>query len=306
MVSSREKYTFIDAGTQDKSRPAERSPKSNWKIEMIKKSVGIIQHLSPRMAAGFVWHYFTKPGKSRFTKAQQELIDQAEISKISYFGHEIVTYRWGDSGPKVLLSHGWNSKIADFRRMINQLVDAGYVVEGIDMKAHGKSSGKHTALPEIIDILKSFYVKNGPYHSVIGYSIGGLAVGMMLSELSTDFQPSKLFMIASPSHSRYIFKDVIDSLNYSEQVYEEMCEKVEQQYHQAIDYFDLRNKTKHIQIPEMHLIYDQDDETVGIERGKELLDSFSDAHFVETKGLGHYKVIAYQDVINYICDNMPS
>ncbi len=295
-----QKRTLIDAGTQDMSRPQERPPKTNWKIELMKKGIGIIQHISPRTASEIIWHHFTKPGRSRFTEAQQSLVDQAKVSTIRYNGYDLQTYQWGDRGPKILLSHGWNSKIADFRKMIEALVSAGYIVEGIDMKAHGNSSGKHTALPEIRDVLKNFYIKNGPYHAVIGYSIGGLAAGIFLSELSNEFHPRSLFILSAPSYTRYFFEDLISDLGYSERVFEEMCKMVDENYHQSIDYFDLRNKKDDLGQMDLHFIYDENDETVPFNKGTELLKIYENASFVHTKGLGHYKVISFSEVIDYI------
>ncbi len=304
MVSVREKYLFINGGDQDMSRPKERPSKTNWKIAMVKKGVGALQYVSPKLASNIVWYYFTKPGRSRFTEKQQQLVDKAVISTTSYFGHKLTTYRWGEEGPRVLLSHGWNSKIADYRRIIEKLVDDGYVVEGIDMKAHGKSDGTHTALPEIRDILKNYYVQSGPFHAVIGYSIGGLAAGIMLSELSAEFQPKKFFLIAAPSHTTYFFREVVSDLGYSDAVFSEMCRRVEVEYFQHIDYFDLRSKTQNLSGVELHLVYDQDDQTVPFDRGAELNGTFTESYFVETKGLGHYKVLTHPEVIGYIGEAM--
>jgi pimeloyl-ACP methyl ester carboxylesterase len=305
MVSNTKNELIIDAGFQDTSRPKERLSKTNWKTELVKKSLGMLQYISPRKASTIVWHHFTKPGRSRFTENQKAVLDKAEVGKISYLGYEIFTYKWGTTGPKVLLSHGWNSKIADFRKMIEAFVEAGYVVEGVDMKAHGNSEGRHTAMPEMRDILKDYYIRNAPFHAVIGYSIGGAAAGIMLSELSREFQPAKLFLIASPSYIKYFFHDVIvKDLGFRDSVYEEMCTMVYEHYHQSIDYFDLRIKQDQLSKMDMHLIYDEDDATVGFERGEELRRAFPEASFVRTRGLGHYRIISYDKVISYVVDRL--
>lgn len=305
MVSTQSKIIRIVAENQDTSRPLERPSKTNWKLETLKYMLKVLQYVSPSKTSEIVWSYFTKPIKARFTGPQESILAKAEKNSVSYFGHDLVTYKWGTEGPKVLLSHGWNSKIADFRRMIEALVEKGYVVEGIDMKAHGKSPGTHTALPEIRDILKNYYVQNAPYQAVVGYSIGGLAMGVMLSELSKEIQPKNLFVIAAPSNTRYFFKEVVkEELGFRDKVYEEMCEMVETHYHQRIDYFDMRSLGSKIGSENIHLIYDEDDQTVPFDRGLEMLETFPEATFVHAKGLGHYKIIAYQDVIDHVTTNI--
>lgn len=297
--------TYIDVGQIDRSRPANRPAKSGWKIELMKKGILALQHVSPKKAAELIWHQFTRPGKPHFTEQQQQLLASAEVSKLSYFGYEIVSYKWGNGPKKVLMSHGWRSKIADFRRMITTLIDLGYTVEGIDMKAHGQSSGRHTALPEFRDILKNYYVQNGPYDAVIGYSLGGLASGVMLSELSVDFRPTQLFLIATPPYSRYFFKEVVNMVGCKDEVYHEMCQLVEKNYHQSIDYFDLRTKLDHLKSMDLHLIYDEHDEMIPHDQGLKFAHSIpADINLVHTKGLGHYKIISHFEIVNYVKEKL--
>ena len=137
----KETTTYIAVENEDMSRPSDRPEKTNWKIELIKKGLAVLQHASPKKSAEIIWHYFTMPGRTKFSEPQKELLARAEIIESNYKGDKIVAYRWGSTGPKVLLCHGWRSKIADFRRMIDAFVAEGFVVEGIDMRAHGQSSG---------------------------------------------------------------------------------------------------------------------------------------------------------------------
>lgn len=292
--------TYIDAGTVDTSRPKDRPPKTNWKVELLKKGLFSLQHIAPRKTSEIIWHHFTKPGSARFTPPQLALMEQAQITYTTYRGHQIVHYRWGTEGPKVLLSHGWRSKVLDFRRMIEALVASGFVVEGIDMKAHGQSEGKHTGLPEFRDILKGHYVKSGPFHAVIGYSLGGLAAGLALSEVAEILHPKHLVLMATPPFARYFFYETVRDLGYREAVYEEMCQMVERNYFEPVDYFDLRNKMGSFPASQVHLIYDEHDSTVTLERGQELHQALPTAHFLHTKGLGHYQIIAHEEVIDQV------
>jgi len=292
--------TYIEVEGLDISRPTDRPPKSNWKIEMIKKGLSVLQYASPKKSADIIWHYFTMPGKSTFTKNQLDLLSQAEVGQVSYEGDLIKTYRWGTEGPKILLCHGWRSKIADFRKMILSFIEHGYVVEGFDLRAHGNSEGKHTALPEYRDILKSFIAKNGPYEAVIGYSLGTLASGIVLSELGRSFQPKKYFATAGPPYVRYFFHEVIEQVGVSESVYEAMCDIVKKKYKQPVDYFDLRIKLQDLKHMDTHLIYCEDDQVIPFQKGLELEECWPDASFVHAKGLGHYKIISNESIINYL------
>lgn len=295
--------TYIEVEGEEVGRPSERPPKTNWKIELIKKGLGLLQHASPKKSAEIIWHYFTMPGKSRFTDPQLSILEEAETSQTCYKGDMIKWYRWGSEGPKVLLCHGWRSKTADFRRMIKSFVEQGYVVEGIDMRAHGFSEGKHTALPEFRDILKNHMIKNGPYEVVIGYSLGALASGIALSEMGKAYHPKHYFVLAGPPYVRYFFKDIIDDVGCNDAVYQAMCNLVKEHYGQPIDYFDLRIKESAFRDLKTHLIYCEDDQLIPFQKGSSLEEAWPHASFVHAKGLGHYKIIANPAIIEYVINS---
>lgn len=281
-------------------KTSERPKKTNWRMSMVKAALSTLQHVSARKTAEVIWHFFTQPGKVAFTPAQEACIAAAETFESNYKGQKIIHYRWGNSGPKILLSHGWRSKAADFRRMIEALVAEGYIIEGIDMVAHGKSEGKHTALPEFRDILKEHYIQHGPYEAIIGHSLGGLAAGMVASELAPEYQPKQLILLAFPPYVSYFFEDIVTGLGYKRRVFEEFCKLVGKVYDQPIDYFDLRVKRDLISQIDLHFIFDEDDDTVPLKRGLEARNAFPNAQFVQTKGFGHYKIMAHESINEYI------
>lgn len=296
--------THIEVKGEDIGRPAERPPKTNWKVELIKKGLGVLQHASPKKSAEIIWHYFTLPGRVGFTEPQKQVLKSAESFQHSYKGDLIKSYKWGNSDKKILLCHGWRSKAADFRRMINTFLDQGYQVEAVDMRAHGLSQGKQTALPEFREIIKQHIAKNGPYETIVAHSIGALGVGIALSELGPALHPKNYFAISAPPYVRYFFGDIVREVGCNEAVYRSMCGLVKEKYHQPIDYFDLRLKTGQLRNINTHLFYCEDDQIVPFSKGEELEKAWTHASFVHVKGLGHYKIMANDSIISYISNAM--
>jgi pimeloyl-ACP methyl ester carboxylesterase len=294
--------TFITAQLENIGRPAERPPKTNRTIEFIKWTLRRVQHVAPGLAARVIWHYFTKPGPVRFTDGQAAMIGRAELGTMTYKGDTIVTYKWGHSTKRAFLAHGWRSKTVDFRRMIESFLDAGYEVHGFDLRAHGKSEGTHSAMPEYRDLLKTYFENHAPFDVVVGYSLGGIAAGMAISELPERFYPGWFYALAAPPYIRYFFKDMINDVGCNEAVYERMCELVEKYYGKSIDYFDLRLKNPKLRNIKKHLIYCEDDVVVPIGKGQELFETLDNVSFVHTRGLGHYQILAYKEVIDYILE----
>ncbi len=293
--------TYISVSLPDKSRPAGRPPKTNWKIELIKKGLKALQHASPKKVAEVVWHYFTLPGKVFFSEPQKTLISQAEQGEMTHKGDKIVTYKWGNSGPRILLCHGWRSKSADFRRMIEALLEAGFTVEAVDNRAHGQSEGTHTAMPDYRDIIRTYMKQNPPFDIAIGYSMGGAALGVAVSELPIELQPRKVFFIAAPPYISYFFQDLLAEIGLKKSVYNALVKMLEEKYGEQVDYFDLRVKTSQLAGIEKYFIYCEDDETITFSKGMELYEAFKkDGHFVQVRGFGHYKIISNEKIIHYI------
>jgi len=285
-------------------KPSAKRKKAALGQRLLIKGLRTLQHISPKLTSSIIWDKFTQTPKPRFTEQQSTLICDATVSEFHYKGFALKAYRWQptgeNNGKKILLSHGWGSKVADFRRMIQWLVQQGYTVEGVDMKGHGNSPGTHTALPEIRDVLKNYYTKNGPFQAVVGYSIGGLAAGLAMNEISAHFHPKQLVIIATPPYTRYFFRDIISQVGCTEKVYNEMCEMVEKNYQESIDYFDLRSKVGNLGHLDLHMIYDEHDKTVPFEKGMELGRLLPLSSFVHVTGTSHEKIIADEKVIEYI------
>ena len=293
--------SYISVELPNKDRPAERPPKTNWKIELITVIMKGLQHLSPRMVARVVWHFFTLPGKAYFNSQQDKLLEQAVRSETIYQGDKIVSYRWKGAGPRVLFCHGWRSKAADFRKMIQAFLNEGYEVEAIDCRAHGHSEGSHSALPEFRDIIKDHIEQNGPADIMIGYSMGGASLGIALSELPKTCHPSQLFLLAAPPFVRFFFEDVINQVGLKKKVLDKMIVMMENHYGQHLDYFDLRTKPELNSITK-HLIYCEDDETVPFKKGLELFETMENGSLVQARGFGHYKIISQAEIIRYILE----
>lgn len=295
-----ENVTYISVELADTGRPQERPPKTNWKIDLIRKAMQALQYASPKKVAQVVWHYFTMPGKVYFSESQNKILERARTGSFSYEGDSIVYYAWGNADRKVLLCHGWRSKAADFRRIIEDYLTAGFEVHALDMRAHGRSEGKHTALPEYRDIIKRYIHQTGKFDIVLGYSLGGMAAGVVVDELEPHLRPDKLFLLAAPPFIRFFFKGVINDLALSHAVYVQMANMVGEVYEQDIDYFDLRKKAASLSALETHLIYCEDDTMVPFAKGMELFEKLDGAHFVQAQGFGHYKIISHQAICEYL------
>jgi pimeloyl-ACP methyl ester carboxylesterase len=77
-------------------------------------------------------------------------------------------------GPVILLVHGWGGWASRLGAFVRPLVETGHQVVGMDLPAHGSSSGRRTNPFEMADALLKVAGSVGPVHALISHSFGGL------------------------------------------------------------------------------------------------------------------------------------
>ncbi|MCX8095461.1 MAG: lysophospholipase [Caldisericia bacterium] len=97
----------------------------------------------------------------------------------------------GEKG-KIFIVHGLGEHIGRYERIEKILVNSGYMVEGIDLIGHGRSSGIRGDIPsfevlfEIFDEALKFNPKNEVF--LLGHSLGGLIGYRYLQEREGFFK----------------------------------------------------------------------------------------------------------------------
>ncbi|MFY9713120.1 MAG: alpha/beta fold hydrolase [Microbacterium sp.] len=99
----------------------------------------------------------------------------AERMRFPVRGREIIGYAWGSGERTVLLIHGWRGRASQFAPLIRELIAEGFRVVSFDAPAHGRSSGGPTDMRDWIAAAETLQQSHGPFHAVVGHSMGGLA-----------------------------------------------------------------------------------------------------------------------------------
>lgn len=97
------------------------------------------------------------------------------------------------NGPVILLVHGWGGWASTLGAFVRPLAEAGHQVVGMDLPAHGSSSGRQTNPFEIADALLGVAGCAGPVHALISHSFGGL---VSLLAIERGLKPRKVVLLA--------------------------------------------------------------------------------------------------------------
>ena len=149
-----------------------------------------------------LWQLICYSPKMPVRLQQEQLLNEAEKFSLKvnddYFANKELLFngfKWGNGQRKVLITHGWGSKAADFTEIIIALKKVGDLeIIAFDAPGNGSSEGELSNLLLFTEATKAIILKYGKPDIVIGHSLGAMANVMALNELMII--PSLLISIA--------------------------------------------------------------------------------------------------------------
>ena len=130
-----------------------------------------------------LWQLICYSPKMPVRLQQQQLLDEAEKftlkAKDEYFAHRDLSFngfKWGSGKHKILITHGWGSKAADFTEMITSLLEFDDLeIIAFDAPGNGSSEGELSNLLLFIGAVKAIISNFGSPDILMGHSLGGMA-----------------------------------------------------------------------------------------------------------------------------------
>ncbi len=130
-----------------------------------------------------LWQLICYSPKMPIRLHQQQLLEEASQSTLQvfdrYFSKSTLHFnffKWGAGSIKILLTHGWGSKAADFGELVKSLLLVDNVeVWAFDAPGNGSSEGELSNLFLFIEAIKQIEDTFGIPDVMIGHSLGGMA-----------------------------------------------------------------------------------------------------------------------------------
>jgi pimeloyl-ACP methyl ester carboxylesterase len=168
-------------------------------VEQVKT---LITENKPDELNDMLWQLICYPPKMPLRLHQEQLFSEAEKFIVTvndpYFTNRqlnINGFKWGTGKHKVMLSHGWGSKAADFDGLIVALrANPELQIIAFDAPANGSSDGDLSNLLLFANAVKAVIAATGEPAIAIGHSFGTMANVSALTEL--HITPKLLVSIA--------------------------------------------------------------------------------------------------------------
>ena len=242
-----------------------------------------------------VYQAFFSPSQYEVKSVDREIIERGNNYRIPFDGGELAVTSWGDSGPTVLLMHGWGGARAQMTGFVAPLLSAGYRVVAYDQPAHGESDGKMTNLIEIAPTMSLVMKREGEFDAVIAHSFGTLITSYALVNLNFP-PPSKLIYFGA-------FNRLLESLprfqvlaNLPDEVMDGLNAAISENFGKdVLDAIVNATLVPQINIPAL-MFHDTADNVTPVEDSRDIARVWKSARFVETDGLGHRGALQSKEI----------
>lgn len=256
---------------------------------LLTKSIGlylnVLSYTRPEKASLLAYRLFSEPREGRLDKnSLPEILQKAQTETFAFDSHKLQSYTWMGNDHVILLVHGWESNAARWEKLLPFLHESGSTIIAIDAPAHGLSSGKEFTVPQYAEFIHTAVRKFNP-DALIGHSIGGAAC-VYYQYKYPDSNVKKMVLLGAPSD----LQTLVDNFGNLLSLNTRMVQLLENHF---IEKFAIKTKEFSAQVfgsqlrVEGIIAHDLNDEVVAFNEGKKIAQSWKQAQFIETKGLGH-------------------
>lgn len=264
-------------------------------LRLVRLGFRFVGHLAPILAGRIAYKLWFTPTRFQTPAPEIKAMESANIEHLQLNNHTIATYSWGETGPTVLLVHGWSGRGTQLFSFVEPLIDAGYRVLSFDAPAHGKSSGKQTNLYEVAEVILALQHHYGIFDSVITHSFGGPCTAIAMQRGLT---PERIISISPPATTVGLVEKFCNTLQIPEKVATNLKQRIETTFGRNIwDDLSMVNVVKEITIPGM-LIHDSNDKEIPWQESHAIAEAWSNASFIKTSGLGHRRILQDATVVD--------
>ena len=255
-----------------------------------------------------LWQLICYSPKMPLRLQQEQLLNEAEkftlTVKDEYFAKKELHFngfKWGTGEKKVLITHGWGSKAADFSEIITALRgDDNLEIIAFDAPGCGSSEGELSNLLLFKEAVKAIAQSYGQPEVVIGHSLGGMANVVALSEMALT--PSLLISITPLIRLKENFEASMSIVGVPQQAQAKFLDDFRDMYKIPASHYNLNDWYPFDAGLKHWLAYDKDDQVSTYNYMEEFLNNYPFIESREYPGAGHERILKSPQLISDIVD----
>ncbi|WP_020385968.1 alpha/beta hydrolase [Kribbella catacumbae] len=257
-------------------------------VEVVHASLKV---LPPSIAGRVAFELWRRPLARGKVRADERVVHEAARVEVV---DGVVTYAWGDGSRPVLLVHGWRSRASRYYAFVQRLLELGYSPITYDAPGHGDSEGPAGTILDHQRIIQGLEDRHGPFEGVIAHSLG---VPFALFAVREGVQAKRVVTISGLADFGYLADAFCRELGLGARANTSLRRSIERKLFDG----DQEIWTKYsVAAGEVDLlaIHNDEDDVVDPSQAPVLLAQYgSRAHFLQTNGLGHRRIMVDPEVI---------
>lgn len=246
---------------------------------------------APRWAS--VYDSLTRPKHLPVSDQESLLLYDARREDIPFEDGHITAWHWGDSGPRVLLVHGWESRASHWHAWVQPLLAGGFQVSALDNPAHGHASGDTTDVLQWGRAVRSAGIQLGELHAVISHSMGSAA---SLHAFAHGLQVKTSVHLAGPSSLTRVLRYAGHAKGLDTTELDALMTAFTQRIGQPLSAMDLAALAPSLQHPAL-ILHDPEDAEMPAIESRKLAAAWPMARLIEPANVGHRRILRDPQVI---------
>lgn len=254
----------------------------------------MLSRTAPGFASRIAVDLFMTPRRHRRPEREIALLREAVPFTVPLgSGASLQAWRWGTSGPVVLLVHGWEGRGSQLAPMVHPLLARGFSVVAFDAPGHGDSSGNRSSLPHFAWAVRSVADFVSDAFAIVAHSLGCAATTLALRD---GLSVQRVVFFAPPLDPSDYVDRFGDILNFSPAVLEKMKRRIEERFVRKWTDYALDGIAPHMTAP-LLVIHDRGDEETYWSEGAAVAAAWPSARLLTTEGLGHRRILREPHVV---------
>lgn len=264
-------------------------------------SFRLMQRIAPPVAAEAAYGLWFSTGRpKRVHPMGQAVIDQAHTSTVRVGGRRIVVYTWGNGAKPVLLVHGWQGRAAEFTEIVREVRAGDRTIIAFDAPGHGASKGRRPDIRDFADVIGTLSRQYGTFEVIISHSLGSPAAAVAILNGARTDRLVTIGGVAELGHAANSFGRMLD---LTPRTVAGLKRRIQQRrFHAVPDFWNRYSPTTAPLDMPLLVVHDRDDPVVAFDQAKALVAAHPHATTLFTSGLGHYRVLRDDAVLDAIAE----
>lgn len=290
----------------DQPQPHSAQDRASLQVPSImRRTAQLSQRISIALAAKIAWRWFLTPYPFKIPNRERPMEERFGTPELFTHprGLTYPVYTLG-TGPKhILFVHGWGGRFTQFTALLDHCEAQNphfleeYTLIGFNALAHRGAQGKRTMMPEFGECIQQIQQRYGTFHSIIAHSLGCNAA--LYAQMEFGTKADHQILIAPPGLISGMVGLFCDAVGFNVKVHGRIIANLKKIHGEDFDSFSAPGLAACNTIPAL-VFHDLNDNDTPIAMGRSVGENLTHGTFIETKGLGHRRILRDPHVLSQI------